>query len=168
MLTYADVCCCWQMRARLCAMHSSITWPRNRSEYLEWIKVYEKEVMARMLKAKDKADREYSEFQAAALSTGDAVHGSAQQRIADKAQADYEALQSELAQRQYMLKIIQDLCCRIFLQRETDEALRAHAAALHAIDVMAIDTPVSLDPQSEHKGLVKTALSQVSGGVLLY
>jgi hypothetical protein len=85
---------------------------------------------------------------------------SAQQRIADKAQADYEALQSELAQRQYMLKIIQDLCCKIFLQRETDEALKAHAAALHAIDVMAIDTPVSLDPQSEQKGLVKTALSQ--------
>jgi hypothetical protein len=76
MLTYADVYCCWQMRARLCAMHSSITWPRTRSEYLEWIKVYEKEVMARMLKAKDKADREFSEFQAAALSTGDAVHGS--------------------------------------------------------------------------------------------
>ena len=72
MLTYADVCWCEQMRARLCAMHSSITWPRNRAEYLEWIKVYEKEVMSRMLKAKDKADREYSEFQAAALSTGTA------------------------------------------------------------------------------------------------
>jgi hypothetical protein len=145
------------MRGRLCELHSGIGLPRSQAEYKEWIKVYEKEVVARMIKAKEKADREFSEHQAAALSSGDAAHqGSAQARVADKAQADYEALQSEMAQRAYMVKLMHDLCCKHFLQRETDRALRAHAAAMHAVDVLAIDTP----DDSKHRGLTKTPLSQ--------
>ena len=149
-----------QMRGRLCELHSGIGQPRSQAEYKEWIKVYEKQVVARMIKAKEKADRDFSEHQAAALSSGDAAHqGSAQSRVAEKAQADYQALQSEMAQRAYMVKMMHDLCCKHFLQRETDRALRAHAAAMQAVDVLAIDTP----DDSKHKGLHKTAISQKAG-----
>ena len=91
-----------QMRAHLCMMHSGIKRPRSLDEYKEWIKVYEKEVVARMIKAKEKADRDYSELQATALA-GDSGASAAQTRLAEKAQADYEALQSEMAQRSYMV-----------------------------------------------------------------
>ena len=42
-----------QMRARLCFLYSGIAQPRTVGEYKEWIKVYEKEVVSRMLKAKE-------------------------------------------------------------------------------------------------------------------
>ena len=146
-----------KMRARLCFLYSGIQVPRNVDEYKEWIMVYEKEVVARMLKAKEKADRDFSDHQAAALAGG-VEHGSAQARVAEKAQADHEALQSEMAQRGYMVRLIHDLCCKLFLQRKTDEALKAHAEAMRLVDVLAIDTP----DDSTHKGLHKTALSQAA------
>jgi hypothetical protein len=146
-----------QMRARLCFLYSGIAQPRTVGEYKEWIKVYEKEVVARMLKAKEKADRDHSDHLAAALSGG-VNEGSAQARVAEKAQADFAALQSEMAQRGYMVKLMHDLCCKLFLQKKTEEALKAHGDAMKLVDVLAIDTP----DDSVHKGLHKTALSQAA------
>ena len=111
-----------QMRARLCHIHSGIVLPVNAGEYREWIKVYETHVLARMLKAKQKADGEYSEHQAAALSSGEGTQGSAQSRVADKALLDYEALQSELAQRAYMVY----MCMHLYICAYTNTYMRTY------------------------------------------
>ena len=128
-----------QLRAHLCALHSGISRPRSLAEYKEWVKIYENEVVARMLKAKEKADRDYSQYAGAELA-GD-TQSAASSRVAEKAAADYQALQGELAQRAYMVKTIHDLCCKMFLERQTEGALASHAAALHAVDMLAIDPP---------------------------
>ena len=51
--------------------------------------------------------------------------------------------------------MIHNECCKLFLQRESEKALKAHAAAMHAVEVLAIDTPYD----ATNKGLPKTVLS---------
>ena len=56
-----------------------------------------------------------------------------------------------------MVKTIHDLCCKMFLERQTERALASHAAALHAVDMLAIDPPA--DGSASRSALHQSALA---------
>jgi hypothetical protein len=127
-----------------CALTLGVTLPRNSQECAAYLQCYQKNIWSKVVKAKEKADREFTDMQGAMLLGGN--HGkntdnngadngqSAQQKSVAKAQNEYVTLSSEIAQQQFTCTVLTDEVCKIALQKELDYQSRAHAHIMSLID----------------------------------
>lgn len=109
--------------------------PSTPAEIRAFTDCYNSNILSKVLRAKEKADREFSEIQSAAL-TGQASSAdeSSKQKLADKAHAEFLALSTELAQRQFACRVLHDEISKGEIRREIDRVNAAHSKMMVLID----------------------------------
>jgi len=148
-----------RMRNELGRLYLRMEEPRDKTELKEWTRIYEEKVLKRLAQAKIRAERTQADHQAAVLISGDANTTSAKAKVAEKAVLDAEMLSSELSQRIFLVRTLHDECCKFFLNLEMTATMKRHAAAMAAIDEMALAGPKG----SGRKESVREPLSVTEG-----
>ena len=112
-----------------------ISKPSSKEEIRAFTDCYNANILSKVLKAKDKADRDFSEIQSAALTGAtSSADETSKQKLADKAQAEFLALSTELAQRQFACRTLHDEISKLEIKRELDRVNAAHAKSMSMID----------------------------------